>query len=225
MVEPAIELVVDPARSVGASEERCRADDEVLEIEDAARPLQPVVFGERGIGETEHGGGRLVEIGGADAIEKCRKPVHLGREHRVESQAIARLDPIRDRRSSRQPVFLQDEIKPRIQCAHRRPMSRRTVLAVRRRRGPVIRATRGKQIDEPSCIRGGHRRIADNFLAEVIGILVAGETESAPQIGNRILQRPDAGARDPRADRVALVDEFGEALLVHAVADQGQHQP
>ena len=51
VVEAAVELVVDPARGVGAGEQRHGLDDEVLEIEDAARGLQPLVVGDRRVGE------------------------------------------------------------------------------------------------------------------------------------------------------------------------------
>ena len=69
VVEPAVELVVDPARGVGAGEQRHGLDHEVLEVEGAARRLHPLVVGDGRVGEAEDGGGRVVALGGAEAFE------------------------------------------------------------------------------------------------------------------------------------------------------------
>ena len=59
VVEAAVELVVDPARRRRrAARSARRLDDEVLEVEDAARDLGAVIVVDGGVGEPEHGRGR-----------------------------------------------------------------------------------------------------------------------------------------------------------------------
>src|ERR1019366_82101 len=86
----------------------------------------------------------------------------------------------------------------------------------------VVAAAPAKVPDE---VRGGRRvewRPVDDLAAERLSGFVMPDAEGAAEIGDGRLGCPGGG--DPRADRVAAVDELADAFLVCGIAHERENR-
>ncbi len=222
VVEPAVELVVDPARGVGAGEQRDGLDHEVLEVEGAARRLHPLVVGD---GAGRRGGGwrrwrRSTRPRGgvpARAARRSRSASSISarpgqsfftalvtRLFAHAQVAVGALGP--EIEVGVDPVAVALRIDDAARAAPRRSWSFFLSLSRSRSR----RTSRSAVERAPGDERG----------AEPLDVLAAVEAERALQVEEGVVER--VVLDEPAADAVAAVDQLLHRPLDHEVAGRGE---